>query len=137
MSHPAAGANSESAPLPDYTREKRRCLIVVLVLACVSGILEQNERDHLILDIVIILTQLASVVFWCQYDAQERDYTIRRPLLVLMILAAVIGVPVYLLLTRGIRGFASIGLALLFFGLVLGLELVMSNLLSILRGEPG
>lgn len=95
----------------------------MLVFAAVIGVAAQlfaaSEGSDQVITVVAAFGGILLVVMWCQYDAAEQQYTIRKPLLLLIIFVALIGVPVYLFRTRGIHGIYSSVLALAFFVLFL------------------
>ena len=116
----------EDEPYGVTTRAaKRRCLFGLLLLAVVAGVLDQlldyKSADR-ILTFVYSIIGIVLVAMWCQYDSRERSYTIRKPLRLLIIFLAFLGVPIYLLCTRGLRGLISTLLAVGFFGVLMGLE---------------
>ena len=120
---------------------KRLCLLAMLALAAAVGVLEQLFSDDRgidrLLTIACAVLGIILVVVWCQYDARERSYSIRRPLRLLIIFFAVIGVPVYLLHTRGRRGLIAVLIAALFFGLCLFTEQVAIEITyRVLTAEP-
>ncbi len=113
-----AGAISdvEDQESPDYAGKKRLIVILLLVYSVISGSLSYfiPEEDRL-LDYLSILPTLFLAFYWCTTDAAERDYEIGVGTKLLLILLLGIGLPVYLLQTRGLSGFKSIGWALLLF----------------------
>ena len=62
------------------------------------------------------------IASWCHIDARERGYTIRKPLFLTIVFITIVGLPVYLMRTRGVRGVLSIVLALLFTVIIVVLE---------------
>ena len=98
---------------------KRLCLVGLLLLFVVMGVLEPllvlKQADRT----VTLLGGLVSIVLifiWCQNDSYERSYRIPKSLRLLIIFVAILGVPIYLLRTRGIWGIVSIVKAVAFVG---------------------
>jgi hypothetical protein len=105
---------------------KRRCLFGMLALAAIVGVLDQIFADDRGTDkfvtVIYALTAAFLLITWCQYDSRLYAYRIRKPLLLLIFLLAIIGLPLYLLRTRGYRGLISIAIAAAFFAALLLLE---------------
>jgi hypothetical protein len=123
QNHQSATDYSDGAAVK---KAKRQCLLGLLGLASIIGVLDQvfvddRSSDRLLTtgSAVIAVVLIAA---WCHYDSWQRSYTIGTPLRILILLLAAIGVPVYLLRTRGWRGLISIVLAGAFLGLMIVLE---------------
>lgn len=124
---------ADSQPAEDFAKAKRRRLIWMLGLAVAAGIASavfaDAERELQLLEGVAIAALVAS---WCQVDARERGGTIGKLQFVAIILFALIALPVYLVRTRGVRGFLSILLALLFYVLLIGVQVCVSLITNLL-----
>ena len=94
---------------------KRRCLIILLLMFVVSGAVDPFLPDGSRVSLVLTLPAAAAILVWCLYDAAERSCQVKVPMRILIFGFACVGVPVYLLRTRGLKGIVSIGLAVLFF----------------------
>src|SRR5262245_18668935 len=94
-----------------------------------SAVFADAERELQLLEGVAIAALVAS---WCQVDARERGGTIGKLQFVAIILFALIALPVYLVRTRGVRGFLSILLALLFYVLLIGVQVCVSLITNLL-----
>jgi hypothetical protein len=120
----ASHSPSESSSVSDFARAKRKRLIWMLVLSIAAGVAEvllpDAERAIQIADSFAIVLLIAS---WCQLDAHQRNETLGRLLRLTIIFFTFVGLPVYLFRTRGIRGFLSLFLALLFYVLLIALQL--------------
>ena len=117
----AVSASSE--PVVDFAKAKRRRLLWLLVLWTASGVLDPLLADAEIAGLLPLVLGLATTVLiisWCQVDARERGFAIRSWLFVTLFFLTFLGVPIYLLRTRGARGVFSIVLAFLF-ALLMGL----------------
>ncbi len=100
---------------PDQSLRPKRfwCLIVFLLSPLAFGVFDlvfydsQSAEDgsYLISTIIGIFT----VVGWVSYDAALRDYPLTSGLRWCVILLAAVGVPVYLVRTRGWKGAARLG----------------------------
>jgi hypothetical protein len=91
----------------------------LMLLAVAMGVLDQlveQERLDKALTLAGSLVGIVLIAIWCQYDSCERSYTIPKPMRLLVIFIAILGIPIYLLRTRGLRGVVSIVLAVAFFG---------------------
>lgn len=97
---------------------KFRCLIALAALSVLDGVVSALVQEYTSADrvfsVIIGLGGVIVILFWCLYDARQRNYHINLFFRVLIVVFACIGVPAYLLTTRGIRGFYSIGLLGLF-----------------------
>lgn len=102
---------------------KRRCLAALILLFLADGVLSAIILEHStageIVPAITALLAFALIFCWCLFDANERNYHINLLFRVLIILFPYIGIPAYLLKTRGLRGFFSIALMVLF---VLGIS---------------
>jgi hypothetical protein len=118
-------ANSQSTE--DFAKAKRHRLLWMLGLAVASGIASEvfadAERELVLLEAIGFAALVAS---WCSVDARERGGRIGKGQFVTIVLIPVIGLPVYLFRTRGLRGFLSILLALLFYALLIGVQICIS-----------
>jgi UDP-N-acetylmuramyl pentapeptide phosphotransferase/UDP-N-acetylglucosamine-1-phosphate transferase len=100
-------------------------LVGLLLLAVVMGVFDQlveHEWSDRVLTLAGMLLGIVLITTGCQHDSREWSYTITKPLRLLLIFIAIIGVPIYLLRTRGLRGLISIAMAVAFFGILLLLE---------------
>jgi hypothetical protein len=99
---------------------KRYCLIALLVLSVFCGLMDpfvvEESQVERVLACLVGLLAVALMLLWCLYDGQERSYRLGLALRILIVAMAFIGVPFYLLRTRGFRGILSIGWMLLFLG---------------------
>lgn len=110
------GAQTELLDEDDIRARKPQCLVAMLVVSTAWGAMlpfliryaALKEVTGLVVSVVTIVLMVA----WCRYDSHERDFEIKRPLLWLIILVFFIGIPAYLLASRGIRGIVSIAFAL-------------------------
>ena len=98
---------------------KRSCLFGLLAFCMVAGAIvpwvrESSHTGRLIL-FFFDLTAIGLTLLWCVFDSYQRGYQIKLPLGVCIVLLAFLGVPFYLLRTRGWYGFVSIVLMALFF----------------------
>lgn len=119
---------------------KRACLFSLAALAVTDGAFEpflpDNARAERIFSLMISIPAFVSIFFWCLYDAKERGYHINLLFRVLIVFCTCVGVPAYLLKTRGLRGFYSIGLAALFM-VCISLLTVLAYIVSCtLSGAP-
>jgi hypothetical protein len=130
---PVSLSQADSQPAEDFAKAKRRRLIWMLGLAVAGGIATEvfadAERELQLLEAVAIAALVAS---WCQVDARERGSRIGKLQFAFIILFAVIALPVYFFRTRGLRGFFSILMALLFYVLLVGVQVCVTFIASLL-----
>ncbi len=99
---------------------KRRCLVGLLLLAVVMGVLQQlvvQKQADRVVTLVGGIVSIVLIFIWCQNDSYQRSYKIPKLLRLLIIFVAILGVPTYLLRTRGRRGILSIVKLVAFFGI--------------------
>jgi hypothetical protein len=99
---------------------KRRCLVGLLLLAVVMGVLDQlvvQKQADRVVTLVGGLVSIVLIFIWCQNDSYQRSYKIPKLLRLLIIFVAILGVPIYLLRTRGRRGILSMVKLAAFFGI--------------------
>ena len=113
-------------------------LIGLLLLSTFFGVVQQlqeiNDFDGTFLIFVATIGTIVLVVSWCFLDARELGYRIPKLLLVLIVLCGAIGLPLYLIRTRGVRGLWSSLLASLFLGLMVIFDLIGAMAVSIING---
>lgn len=102
-----------------YSKTKRSILIGLVVLAAFYGVaitlMEEGSTLEIVFDIVTCTVGAMMIYTWCLYDSLARNRRIGILFGVLIFGLAIIGVPIYLLKTRGLRGMVSIVLAAVFF----------------------
>jgi|ERR1017187_1017268 peptidoglycan/LPS O-acetylase OafA/YrhL len=122
--------NSASEIRPDFRKQKRVALMALAVLAATLGgisvLIDESPSADRVVTIAGALLALSLVLTWVYYDSVEHHYRIGILLGICIILVGGIGLPVYLFKTRGLRGFISLGLVLLF-GCGLGLITCVSG----------
>jgi hypothetical protein len=115
-------------------KAKRLCLLGLLILAAVGGVLDEvvpSSRNFDRLSTVVSSVIGVLLVFmWCHYDSWQRSCAIGKPLRLLIIFVAFVGVPVYLLRTRGFRGLLSVVLGGVFLALMGVVALFASEVTS-------
>ena len=119
---------------------KLACLFSLAVLAVADGAFEPFVPDHAraerVFSLMISIPAFVSIFFWCLYDAKERGYHINLLFRILIVFCTCVGVPAYLLKTRGLRGFYSIGLAVLFMVVISLLSMLAYIVACWLSGIP-
>ena len=105
-----------------YGRLKRRLLVGLIGAAALLGVLggcvPEGESSGRVLDVLTALAVSFLILLWCSYDAAERGYRMSRQLKTVIVLIFIIGLPAYLIKTRGRAGIKSVGLAFAFFVLL-------------------
>ena len=95
----------------------------MLVLSIAAGVAEQLfAEDQRSVMFAVGIAGLLLLGSWVRLDANERGYTLTKPLFLAIILMAVLGLPVYFIRTRGTRGVVSILIASLFAFALMGIE---------------
>jgi hypothetical protein len=106
-------------------RKRRIALVVFLASSAMFGaadlLLNRNTGWIAMSGILDTIIGIIAIVAWCKYDAQIHTYPMTRGLKLLIWLFAVIGVPLYLVRSRGWIGAAKIGFGLPAFLLSIGL----------------
>jgi hypothetical protein len=119
---------------------KRYCLIGILVLCLLSGMIfpfvAEGSRVYSGIGSFMGLICIVLTLLWCKYDSYERDYQIKPILTFCIVLLGCIGVPFYLFLTRGWRGFVSIILLILFLGVCTLAKFLGAGAMCLITGIP-
>ncbi len=116
MTDDPADSNEEQADVDvvDYAARKRRLILALLIysvgLGGISVFLPEDDRQA---DFLLGLPYLILGVSWCFADARERGHRISRGMQLVLVVFFVIGFPIYLFETRGLRGFKTLASALL------------------------
>jgi hypothetical protein len=122
---PQSDAAAEIPRAVNFANAKRWRLIWLLVFSIAIGVAEQVFAEDELDKMFRVGGAIPSVMFiasWCHIDARERGYAIRKLLFLAIVFVTVVGLPVYLIRTRGVRGILSIVLALLFAVIMVALE---------------
>lgn len=110
----ASFENDETAPSINYSAKKRRTIWLLLAWSAIAGViccvLPEEEGA---LDFFIGLPILFLGVSWCFTDAAQRNHRMGRTRF-LLVLCFVIGLPIYLVQSRGFGAIKSCGLLTLF-----------------------
>jgi hypothetical protein len=109
------------------SQRKKRSLALAVFLGTsvafgiVDLLLYQNAGWESCSWILNTIVGVVAIVAWCRYDSQIRGYPLSASLKLLIWLIALIGVPVYLVQSRGWKGAAKLGFGLPVFLLNAGL----------------
>ncbi len=118
------GAETESDLTAALRRKKRNALLALLAVSAVAGALDSicanSGTDPIVATIATTVPALLLILHWCMLDSQELRVRISTALAVVILLLALVGVPVYLLKSRGAGGLVAI-VAALAVGIVLTL----------------
>lgn len=114
---------SASPPVADRRRQKNMLLVALLAFTAISSAMwvfvpdgSPNER---LLYVAQSFGTVLLVLLWCHVDSSQRSYRLSKKLSILIVLVAVVGLPIYLLKSRGRRGGSlAILKALAFYGLM-------------------
>jgi hypothetical protein len=103
-----------SARMVDYGAKKRRILVMLMAYSAIFGaVLCFLPEEDIPLDFVVGLPVLLLGISWCFTDANERDHRIGRVMKLVLIFFFVIGLPIYLLQTRGMGAFKILAFTML------------------------
>jgi hypothetical protein len=94
---------------------KRRCLIALLLIFMLVGVIDPFVKEGSRMELLLDLPVAGVILMWCLYDAAERSFPLSLLMRIVIFGFALVGVPIYLFRTRGLKGFISSGLAVLFF----------------------
>jgi len=114
--------------------KKRRMLFGMVVLFAVNGfltgVLGEDSALSAPLELVTAIAFAVMVVCWCEYDRIQRQAQRWRFFIVLMVVCPgpLVMIPVYLCVTRGVRGLISTAMAAAFFLLLIAVA--MTGLLA-------
>lgn len=98
----------------DYAVKKRRIVLALLAYSAIVGVMACFlPEDTPPLDFIVGLPFVLLGNLWCYIDAGQREDRIGRLMKWALVLIFVVGFPVYVFQTRGIRGLQTIVLALL------------------------
>ena len=125
------GESSELSglPAPSFRREKRRLLLIMLLVYAITGALIgalpadlSGFIEFAAMVVIVILT-----LRWCDYDRGEQEVERWSYFGIMMILCPgpLIVMPIYLLSTRGVRGLLSIAKAFVFFVILIAVGVLM------------
>lgn len=131
---PSADPAVESPAPVDGRRRKRNILLCVLAYSFVVGLIGSGQEDDS-LDLLLGIPFLVMGILWCHADARQRGRSLGRPMKILLILAFIVGLPVYLFQTRGLGAFKSLALVAVVVAAVLGLEVAGVIAGTMLWGE--
>ena len=103
-------------------RNKRAALVVLVGLWAAAGILEVKLDVHSGGYLAYILGHTFAtsvlVLYWVLNDAEGRAYQPSKAVRTTICLLTIVGLPVYLLRSRGVRGILAVGLAAAFAALL-------------------
>jgi hypothetical protein len=114
----------DAAPAPlsvvNHEQKKRRTLLMLLGYSALHGflvpieIMYNPEGKANLLYIVLQIPFIVLILMWCVVDADQRNHNIGKMMKIGLILLGVVAFPIYIFQTRGIAGFKSLFLAILF-----------------------
>lgn len=101
----------------EYGVKKRRIVVMLLAYSGIFGVISSFvPEDDYALNFVVALPLLILGISWCFTDADERAYRIGGLTKLALIFLFIVGLPIYLLQTRGIRAFRTFAFAVLLIG---------------------
>lgn len=118
--------------LPNHRKHKILCLGILFFIFFAWGILSglvdpgipsMQIRNLLgFVNFLLCITGILAVLFWCRFDAREHRCRLSKRLSAVIVLIAIVGVPIYLIKSRGMgKGIVAI---LLFFLFLLSLSII-------------
>ncbi len=122
------------APKPvSFRARKVYCLLGMLAWFFAAGALDPFVSEYAPFSFLLSLLGIMLILLWCHYDAAQRCYRIKLPLSILIFAIALVGVPLYFVITRRWRAVISLALTILFAvlcGLAAGLGTLTTYLLT-------
>ncbi len=95
----------------DYAAKKRHIILMLLAYSAILGVfcIFLPEEDNP-LDFVAGLPILLMGISWCFTDAKQHDRRIGKLMKLVLVLFFIVGFPLYIFQTHGIRGFKTLAL---------------------------
>jgi len=126
----------------DSASRKRVALFSLLGIAFLnsltSWVFAQGGLGYSLSFILLVIAQLVATIYWCKADAEQRNFEFTIGQGVLIFLFAIIGLPNYLLKSRGFgKGLIAIIYALLFWALMFIVSIVTLLALSLVEDRRG
>jgi len=119
----------------DYAAKKRWIIVLLFAYAALVGVMTCFlPEDDTPLDTIIGAPFVILGISWCFADANDRFFRIGGLTKFSLVFLFLVGFPLYLIQSRGLRGLATLGLTFL---LVVGMMLCvfLTNLLTLFVGE--
>lgn len=121
---------------------KRNALFAILGICVVSSIaIWVFPGDGWQRQVVVLLSavaQLVSILFWCIADAEEREFDLSIGYRIFIVLFAFLGLPFYLIKTRGLqKGLISIAYAVFFWILMYFVSVITLAILTQVEDRLG
>lgn len=84
------------------------CLLGLVLLSAASGVVSGGASPESTLAVVNALVgvvlALVLVLLWLRFDAQQHDFRLRAGMILLIIVLGIVGIPLYLISSRGAKG---------------------------------
>ena len=123
--------SDEAASYPKYKRFWLLGIVAWTALfGAVTGALPAEADFPQPICWISVLGMLFMMFSWCQYDALQRGYRMSRALRVGLVLVWLLAFPFYVFRTRGLAGFKTIALTLLFAGGLCAVAIISALLTS-------
>lgn len=122
ISEPAAAEIEDTSHLRNihYARQKRWVLGLMLLWAALAGVIAPFvASDEPVVQLLLSAPIIMRVLKWCLIDADQRGQQVGRGMRIALIVVMLVGLVIYLLRTRGIKGILAVIQALLFTALLL------------------
>ena len=119
----------------DHSAQKFRIVVLLLAYSGVLGIMVcflPEEAGPL--DLIAGFPLLVLGISWCYTDAAERDHRLGRCTRLLLILLFIVGLPVYLFQSRGIRAIKTLAHLIVLVGTMFACEFV-AEVISLYVGD--
>ncbi len=98
----------------DYAAKKHRIILMLLAYSAIFGVIcIFLPEEGSLLDFVVGLPMLILGISWCFTDADQHNHQIGKLMRFVLVLLFIIGFPLYIFQTRGIRGFKILALTVL------------------------
>ena len=125
-----------------FESRKRNALFALLGLAVVGSIatwvFSNSELGYGLTMLLTLVANIVAIIYWCNVDAEERNFDFTLGQRIFIVLFALIGLPYYFVKSRGVRnGLISTGYAFLFWLSMYFVGVVTLVVLSLVEDRLG
>jgi hypothetical protein len=108
----------EATHRTEHISSAKPCLLLMLAVSALwgfsTGFLPDDSPILAFLETAAPILLLSCAVIWCHLDSCRHDVFLKRGFYVCLVLCFVVAFPYYVLKTRGLSGFITLGCSLLF-----------------------
>ncbi|MBI5528730.1 MAG: hypothetical protein HY897_20565 [Deltaproteobacteria bacterium] len=132
------------ASTADLANRKRRILVALVLYAAFLGVvgilmgfLPKDARSPNMISAIAVLPALILAILWCDADARHRGHKIGSVARLGLVFCFVVAFPVYVFRSRGLSGFKTLGLAMLFIAAMIGCAFVAGLMFALVAHFAG